>query len=69
VLATAIAANVRDYAVVIVEDCVGTMDTPAHHEAALRCLRTAFAHVADTAEVLAAAAAWQAKDAGQGQAA
>lgn len=62
VLATAIAANVRDYAVVIVEDCVGTMDTPAHHEAALLCLRTAFAHVASTDEVLAAAATWQGRE-------
>jgi nicotinamidase-related amidase len=62
VLATAIAANVRDYAVVVVEDCVGTMDTPAHHEAALLCLRTAFAHVASTDEVLAAASVWQGKE-------
>ena len=27
VLATAIAANVRDYSVVVIEDCVDTMDT------------------------------------------
>jgi biuret amidohydrolase len=52
VLATACAANVRDYAVVVVEDCVGTMDTPAHHEAALLCLRTAFAHVMGSEEIL-----------------
>ena len=45
VLATACAANVRDYAVVVVEDCVDTMDSPEHHAAALLCLRTAFAHV------------------------
>lgn len=45
VLATACAANVRDYAVVIVEDCVDTMDSPEHHAAALLCLRTAFGHV------------------------
>lgn len=45
VLATACAANVRDYAVVVVEDCVDTMDTPEHHSAALLCLRTAFGHV------------------------
>src|SRR5215469_1091382 len=54
VLATACAANVRDYAVVVVEDCVDTMDTPAHHEAALLCLRTAFAHVLRSDEILAA---------------
>jgi nicotinamidase-related amidase len=53
VLATACAANVRDYAVVIVEDCVDTMDSPAHHEAALLCLRTAFGHLMNAAEVLA----------------
>ena len=54
VLATACAANVRDYAVIVVEDCVDTMDTPAHHEAALLCLRTAFAHVLRSDEILAA---------------
>jgi nicotinamidase-related amidase len=59
VLATAIAANVRDYAVVIVEDCVGTMDGEQHHEAALLCLSTAFALVADQAAVLAEAQRWQ----------
>lgn len=54
VLATATAANVRDYAVVIVEDCVDSMDGPAAHEAALLCLRTAFATVARADAVLAA---------------
>lgn len=53
VLATACAANVRDYAVVVVEDCVDTMDTPAHHAAALLCLSTAFAHVMKSDELLA----------------
>lgn len=57
VLATACAANVRDYAVVVVEDCVDTMDGAAHHEAALLCLRTAFAHVMPAAEALALAGA------------
>lgn len=57
VLATAIAANVRDYAVVVVRDCVDTMDGPAHHDAALLCLSTAFAHVLDAKEALALAAA------------
>lgn len=58
VLATAIAANVRDYAVVVVRDCVDTMDGRAHHDAALLCLSTAFAHVVDSGEALAMAAAW-----------
>jgi nicotinamidase-related amidase len=58
VLATATAANVRDYAVVVVEDCVDTMDGPALHAAALDCLRTAFAVVAPAEAVLAEAARW-----------
>ena len=53
VLATACAANARDYAVVVVEDCVDTMDGPAHHDAALMLLRTAFAHVMTGEEALA----------------
>ena len=52
VLATACAANVRDYAVVVVEDCVDTMDGPAHHDAALMLLKTAFAHVMTGEEAL-----------------
>lgn len=43
VLATAIRANVLDYAPIVIEDCVDTMDGPALHEAALACLRAAFA--------------------------
>ena len=42
VLSTACAACSRDYAVVVIEDCVDTMDGPALHEAALACVRTAF---------------------------
>lgn len=53
VLATACAANVRDYAVVIVEDCVDTMDSAEHHAAALLCLRTAFGHVMSSTDILA----------------
>ena len=53
VLATACAANVRDYAVIIVEDCVDTMDSPEHHAAALLCLRTAFGHVMSSQDALA----------------
>jgi nicotinamidase-related amidase len=53
VLATTTAANVRDYAVVVVEDCVDTMDGPALHEAGLLCIRTAFGSVLSSGEVMA----------------
>ena len=52
VLATACAANVRDYDVVVVEDCVDTMDGPDHHAAALLCLSAAFAQVLPAAQAL-----------------
>ncbi len=52
VLATACAANVRDYDVVVVEDCVDTMDGPDHHAAALLCLSAAFARVLTAAQAL-----------------
>src|ERR1700739_4495529 len=55
VLATTVAANVRDYAVIVVSDCVDTMDGPALHEAGLRCVKTAFGWVMDTDAVIAAA--------------
>ncbi len=45
VLSTAAAACSRDYAVVVLEDCVDSMDGPAQHEAALLCIRTAFGTV------------------------
>lgn len=45
VLATAASANVKDYAVIVVEDCVDTMDPPELHAAALACIRTAFGFV------------------------
>jgi biuret amidohydrolase len=53
VLATAIAANVRDYCAIVVEDCVDTMDGPAMHEAGLACIRTAFAQVMRADAVIA----------------
>ncbi len=59
VLATAIAANVRDYSVVVIEDCVDTMDTRDHHDAALLCLRTAFGVTMVAKEAVAAARQWQ----------
>lgn len=42
VLATVVRANVRDFAAVVVEDCVDTMDGPELHEAGLSVIRTAF---------------------------
>jgi biuret amidohydrolase len=51
VLATTAAANVRDYSVIVVRDCVETMDGPALHEAGLLCIRTAFGFVLTTDEV------------------
>ena len=45
VLCTVAAANVRDYAPIVVEDCVDTMDGPDAHAAALLCIRTALGWV------------------------
>jgi nicotinamidase-related amidase len=53
VLATTLAGNTRDYAVVVVEECVDTMDR-ALHEAALAVIRQAFGWVATTEQVVAA---------------
>ncbi len=50
-LATTTAANVRDYSVIVVKDCVETMDGPALHEAGLLCIRTAFGFVLDTRDI------------------
>lgn len=55
VLATATAANVRDYAVIVASDCVETMDGPALHEAGLLCIRTAFGWTLTNAEIMALA--------------
>jgi nicotinamidase-related amidase len=52
VLATVCSANVRDYAAVVVEDCVDTMDGPELHDAALRCIQTAFGWVMPAKQVL-----------------
>lgn len=38
-------ANVRDYSVIVVEDCVDTMDGPAFYEAGPLCIWTAFGTV------------------------
>lgn len=42
VLTTTITASVRDYACIVVEDCVDTVDGPEYHAAALQCIRRAF---------------------------
>lgn len=52
VLATTTAANVRDYSVIVVEDCVDSMDGPELHSAGLACIRTAFGFVMDTDAVM-----------------
>lgn len=53
VLATAVAANVRDYAVIVATDCVDTMDGPDLHAAGLLCIRTAFGWPMSSDEILA----------------
>jgi biuret amidohydrolase len=52
VLATTTAANVRDYSVIVVEDCVDSMDGPEMHAAGLACIRTAFGFVMKTDTVM-----------------
>lgn len=56
VMATAAAACCRDYATVVVSDCVDTMDGPELHAAALRVISTAFGQVATADELIAALA-------------
>jgi nicotinamidase-related amidase len=53
VLATTVAANARDYAPIVVEDCVDTMDRSLH-DSALALIRQAFGWVATADEVLEA---------------
>jgi nicotinamidase-related amidase len=69
VLATAVSACVRDFAAIVVEDCVDTMDGPALHEGALLCIRAAFGWVMKTDEALAAIDSQQASNAGAATAA
>ena len=52
VLSTATTACSRDYTVIVVEDCVDTMDGPELHEAALECIRAAFGWVMTSHEVI-----------------
>lgn len=53
VLATTVSANTRDYAAVVVEECVDTMD-PALHDAALAVIRQAFGWVSSAEEIATA---------------
>ena len=53
VLSTVTAACSLDYAVIVPEDCVDTMDAPALHDAALLCIRTAFGFVMPSEAVMA----------------
>jgi biuret amidohydrolase len=52
VLATAISACVRDFAAIVVEDCVDTMDGEEMHRAALACVRAAFGWTMSGTEAL-----------------
>jgi len=54
VMATATGACCRDYAVIVVSDCVDTMDGPELHQAALRVIGTAFGKVMNSADLMAA---------------
>lgn len=54
VLATTVAASVRDFSVVVLEDAVASMMGDGAHRAALGILGASFASVASSAEVLAA---------------
>jgi biuret amidohydrolase len=51
VLATTVSANAKDYAPIVVEDCVDTMDRSLH-EAALGLIRQAFGWTATAREIL-----------------
>jgi nicotinamidase-related amidase len=52
VMATAAAACCRDYAVIVVSDCVDTMDGSELHVAALRVIATAFGQTATSEEII-----------------
>ncbi len=54
VLTTTIVASTRDYACVVVSDCVDTMDGPAFHDAALDLIQRAFGWVMSSTDALMA---------------
>ncbi len=51
VLATVVRASVRDFAAVVVTDCVDSMDGPQLHEAGLTVIRTAFGWTMTAAQI------------------
>jgi nicotinamidase-related amidase len=53
VLATVCAANARDYAAIVIEDCVDTMDGANLNQAALLCIKTALGWVMPAQQALA----------------
>lgn len=54
VLATTTAACCRDFAPIVIEECVDTMDGDAVHEAALSCVRHAFGWVMSGSQAIEA---------------
>lgn len=52
VLATAVSACVRDFAAIVIKDCVDTMDGAAMHDAALACIGAAFGWTMTGSEAL-----------------
>lgn len=54
VLATTIAASVRDFACIVLSDCVDTVDGKALHDAALACVERAFGWILPWRDALAA---------------
>lgn len=54
VLATAISACVRDFASIVIEECVDTMDGEEMHKAGLACVKAAFGWVMTGEEALKA---------------
>jgi len=54
VLATAVSACVRDFATIVITDCVDTMDGPVLHDAALSCIQAAFGWTMTAKDALAA---------------
>lgn len=53
VLTTTAAASARDYACIVVSDCVDTMDGAQLHDAALLCIQRAFGWVMPSTQALA----------------
>jgi biuret amidohydrolase len=52
VLSTAAAACSRDYAVLVLSDCVDSMDGPTLHASALECIGTAFGTVVSSDDLM-----------------